>query len=37
MADTLQRLRSVTGVSYVCAGVENAERLAPVVALLRGQ
>jgi alkanesulfonate monooxygenase SsuD/methylene tetrahydromethanopterin reductase-like flavin-dependent oxidoreductase (luciferase family) len=34
MADTLRRRRDITGVSYVCAGVDNAERLAPVVALL---
>jgi alkanesulfonate monooxygenase SsuD/methylene tetrahydromethanopterin reductase-like flavin-dependent oxidoreductase (luciferase family) len=37
MAETLRRRREVTGVSYVCAGVDNAERLAPVVELLRGQ
>lgn len=37
MADTLRRRRESTGISYVCAGADNAERLAPVVALLRGQ
>jgi alkanesulfonate monooxygenase SsuD/methylene tetrahydromethanopterin reductase-like flavin-dependent oxidoreductase (luciferase family) len=37
MADTLRRRRDVTGVSYVCAGVDDAERLAPVVALLTGR
>jgi len=36
MAETVQRRREVTGVSYVCAGVDNADRLAPVVELLRG-
>lgn len=37
MADTLRHRREVTGVSYLCAGVDNAERLAPVVELLRGR
>ena len=37
MAETLQRRREVTGVSYVCAGVDNADRLAPVVELLKGR
>ncbi|TPG19319.1 LLM class flavin-dependent oxidoreductase [Pedococcus bigeumensis] len=37
MAETLQRRRAVTGVSYVCAGVDNADRLAPVVELLKGR
>ena len=37
MADTLRRRRAATGVSYICAGVDNAERLAPVVELLHGQ
>ena len=37
MAETLQRRRAVTGVSYVCAGVDNADRLAPVVGLLKGR
>ena len=37
MADTLQQRREVTGVSYICAGVDNAERLAPVVELLKGR
>jgi hypothetical protein len=37
MAQTLQRRREVTGISYVCAGADHAERLAPVVELLRGQ
>jgi alkanesulfonate monooxygenase SsuD/methylene tetrahydromethanopterin reductase-like flavin-dependent oxidoreductase (luciferase family) len=36
MADTLRRRRDVTGISYICAGADNAERLAPVVELLRG-
>jgi alkanesulfonate monooxygenase SsuD/methylene tetrahydromethanopterin reductase-like flavin-dependent oxidoreductase (luciferase family) len=36
MAQTLQRLRDATGISYVCAGADHAERLAPVVGLLRG-
>lgn len=37
MADTLQRRRDATGVSYVCAGTFAAERLAPVVELLHGR
>jgi alkanesulfonate monooxygenase SsuD/methylene tetrahydromethanopterin reductase-like flavin-dependent oxidoreductase (luciferase family) len=37
MAETLQRRRELTGVSYVCAGVDNADRLAPVVELLKGR
>jgi alkanesulfonate monooxygenase SsuD/methylene tetrahydromethanopterin reductase-like flavin-dependent oxidoreductase (luciferase family) len=37
MAETLQRRREITGVSYVCAGVDNADRLAPVVELLKGR
>ena len=37
MVETLQRRREVTGVSYVCAGVDNAELLAPVVELLNGR
>ena len=37
MAATLQRRRDATGISYVCAGADQAEKLAPVVALLRGQ
>jgi probable F420-dependent oxidoreductase len=37
MADTLCRRREVTSVSYVCAGVDNAEQLAPVVELLSGR
>ena len=37
MAQTLQRRRDVSGISYVCAGADHAERLAPVVELLRGQ
>ena len=37
MAETLLHRRAVTGVSYVCAGVDNADRLAPVVRLLRGR
>jgi alkanesulfonate monooxygenase SsuD/methylene tetrahydromethanopterin reductase-like flavin-dependent oxidoreductase (luciferase family) len=37
MAETLQRRREVTGVSYVCAGVDNADRLAPVVDLVKGR
>lgn len=37
MADVLLRRREATGVSYVCAGVEHAETLAPVVDLLRGR
>ena len=37
MAQTLQRLRDATGISYVCAGADYAERLAPVVGLLRGK
>ena len=37
MAETLLRRREATGISYVCAGADNAERLAPVVELLRGQ
>ena len=37
MAQTLQRRRDVTGISYICAGADHAERLAPVVELLRGQ
>ena len=37
MAETLQRRRELTGVSYVCAGVDNAELLAPVADLLRGR
>jgi probable F420-dependent oxidoreductase len=37
MADTLQRRRDATGISYICAGVFNAERLAPVVELLHGR
>lgn len=36
MADTLERRRAATGISYVCAGADNADRLAPVVELLRG-
>lgn len=36
MAETLQRRREVTGVSYVCAGVDNADRLAPLLELLKG-
>lgn len=37
MADTLLRRRDTTGVSYLCAAVDNAERLAPVVELLHGR
>jgi len=37
MAETLLHRRAVTDVSYVCAGVDNADRLAPVVQLLRGR
>lgn len=37
MALSLQRIREATGISYFCAGADHAERLAPVVALLRGQ
>lgn len=37
MADTLQRRREVTGVSYVCAGADSATLLAPVVELLQGR
>jgi probable F420-dependent oxidoreductase len=37
MADTLRRRRAATGISYLCAGADNAERLAPVVELLRGR
>ena len=37
MAETLLRRRESTGISYVCAGADNAERLAPIVELLRGQ
>jgi probable F420-dependent oxidoreductase len=37
MAATLLRRRETTGISYVCAGADNADRLAPVVELLRGQ
>jgi alkanesulfonate monooxygenase SsuD/methylene tetrahydromethanopterin reductase-like flavin-dependent oxidoreductase (luciferase family) len=37
MAETLQHRREATGVSYVLAGVDNADRLAPVVELLRGR
>jgi alkanesulfonate monooxygenase SsuD/methylene tetrahydromethanopterin reductase-like flavin-dependent oxidoreductase (luciferase family) len=37
MADTLVRRRESTGVSYICAGADNAQRLAPVVALLAGR
>ncbi|WP_426564019.1 LLM class flavin-dependent oxidoreductase [Angustibacter sp. McL0619] len=37
MAQTLVRRREATGVSYICAGSDNAERLAPVVRLLHGQ
>jgi alkanesulfonate monooxygenase SsuD/methylene tetrahydromethanopterin reductase-like flavin-dependent oxidoreductase (luciferase family) len=37
MADTLQRRRAATGISSICAGVDNAERLAPVVELLHGR
>ncbi|GAB3434961.1 LLM class flavin-dependent oxidoreductase [Phycicoccus ginsengisoli] len=37
MAQTLLRRRETTGVSYVCAGAEHADALAPVVALLRGR
>jgi probable F420-dependent oxidoreductase len=37
MAETLLRRRERTGVSYICAGAFNAERLAPVVALLAGR
>jgi probable F420-dependent oxidoreductase len=37
MADTLVRRREATGVSYVCAGAEHADTLAPVVDLLRGR
>ena len=37
MAETLLHRREVTGVSYVCAGVDNADRLVPVVELLRGR
>ena len=35
MADTLQRRREVTGVSYICASVDSAPLLAPVVELLQ--
>ena len=35
MAETLQQQRAATGISYVSAGVDNADVLAPVVALLR--
>jgi alkanesulfonate monooxygenase SsuD/methylene tetrahydromethanopterin reductase-like flavin-dependent oxidoreductase (luciferase family) len=37
MRDTLERRREVTGISYICAGADNAERLAPVVELLAGR
>lgn len=37
MADTLEHRRAATGISYICAGVDNAERLAPVVELLHGR
>jgi len=37
MADTFERRRAATGISYICAGVDNADRLAPVVGLLRGR
>lgn len=37
MVDTLQRRRATTGVSYVCAGAEHADLLAPVVERLRGR
>jgi probable F420-dependent oxidoreductase len=36
MAQTLVERRERTGVSYVCAGANHAQDLAPVVALLRG-
>jgi alkanesulfonate monooxygenase SsuD/methylene tetrahydromethanopterin reductase-like flavin-dependent oxidoreductase (luciferase family) len=35
MAQTLVDRRERTGISYVCAGVDHAEDLAPVVELLR--
>ena len=35
MAETLQQRCAATGISYVSAGVDNADVLAPVVGLLR--
>lgn len=37
MVDTLERRRAATGVSYVCAGADHADVLAPVVQRLRGR
>lgn len=37
MVDTLERRRATTGVSYVCAGADHADVLAPVVQRLRGR
>ena len=37
MVDTLERRRATTGVSYVCAGTDHADVLAPVVERLRGR
>ena len=37
MADSLERRRAATGLSYLCAGADNSERLAPVVELLHGR
>lgn len=36
MADTLLRRRETTGISYVCAGADQLDRMAPVVAVLSG-